>query len=450
MKRDPNGNRKLQRGPLSSLPARRIGRIVRFLTALTLVMVVIGLTRASGQDRLDNPSRFRQGVAADHHRIGPAIDLTPSARTQRVESGWLYVVDSNDLRLEAQILVVDPGEGTVAKTFKTGYHPDIALSPDGAFLYLASSLVSADGSATGQLEVIDTASGLVLNRVDYPHRWTGTSPRYFSNLALSADGRWLYAYHHQETDEGDVFFVTTYDTQQGRFLPERALLPGCDAAIMLPLRKARELNVVCASTGDVRYLKLAESGSAISYSKLPLKYRSGGRHGQFVGPVALMPSRNDVQVIMGDGRYYHIDTETQRVRSSDAVDSAARKERVKSTMSANKGGEDWLAGRWMRFQPAIVSPDNGKSFVGLGRLEDLRNGQQTFDQVLVLDAQTLSRLNLIDLGQPVNHITLSKDGRSLYGLTIGGKLLVVDTASRQVVRTIDHVGVSPAFELLAP
>ena len=54
-----------------------------------------------------------------------------------------------------------------------------------------------------------------------------------------------------------------------------------------------------------------------------------------------------------------LDTQTQRVRSSDVVDSAARKEKVISTMSANKAGEDWLAGRWMRFQPAIISPDDG-------------------------------------------------------------------------------------------
>src|SRR6476660_2256115 len=59
--------------------------------------------------------------------------------------GWLYVLDTDNGGSNGQVILIDSSTGTVGRIYKAGYHPDMALSPDGSRLYI-SSIKSAGGT----------------------------------------------------------------------------------------------------------------------------------------------------------------------------------------------------------------------------------------------------------------------------------------------------------------
>ena len=87
---------------------------------------------------------------------------------QAPQKGWLYVVDLGPL--EPRVLLFNPDRGEVAGTIRTGYNPDIALSPSGDRLYLASGVEGCGGSNCDLLAVIDTRAGRVLSTTPIPDR----------------------------------------------------------------------------------------------------------------------------------------------------------------------------------------------------------------------------------------------------------------------------------------
>ena len=100
--------------------------------SIVIALVVLGAT-VSGQSKTD--------------RVEVQSWQTP-------QTGWLYVIDATTAR--SRILLFDPERGGVAGTILTGYNPDIAVSPRGDRLYLASQVAQCGQSNCDQLAVIDT------------------------------------------------------------------------------------------------------------------------------------------------------------------------------------------------------------------------------------------------------------------------------------------------------
>jgi hypothetical protein len=187
-------------------------------------------------------------------------ERSPS-QTEQSRSGWLYVLDSNQMKNKSQVLLVDPEQGRVIRTFKAGQGPDMVLSPDGTRLYLTSTLRNRKGQFRQSiLEVIDTTSGKVLQRVDNPERWVSTVPDYPSQMAISPDGHWVYIFKSRTTQDEVSYYVATFDTVQGRFLSENVSLPHCGAVTMLAFPDGRRLNALCYVTNDIRFLELTDRG----------------------------------------------------------------------------------------------------------------------------------------------------------------------------------------------
>lgn len=132
------------------------------------------------------------------------IGLSPDEATAFVTEGGgkLAVVDTGDLRLEAEIRVPRSPRG-------------LAISPDGFFAYVASC---CPDPAT--ITIIDTADKLVIGRIPLGDRETNTHP---SDLALAPNGHDLYV----ATEEQQMLIIDT----RTRRVVETISRPGPDWAL---------------------------------------------------------------------------------------------------------------------------------------------------------------------------------------------------------------------------
>lgn len=177
------------------------------------------------------------------------------------------------------------------------------------------------------LQVIDTASGKVLQTVDNPYLAMCTMRECVSQMAISPDGRWLYAFRNRVTTDGVFNYLSTFDTVKGRFLPETASLAHCGVGTILVLPDGRRLNVLCYGTNDIRFLELTENGAALTMSKtadnreatpprkIPLGQGLSGvnMHSRGVVLASLSVDGSRYTVVMGDGRFFKVDNQARTI-----------------------------------------------------------------------------------------------------------------------------------------
>jgi hypothetical protein len=106
-----------------------------------------------------------------------AAAVSGKSEPQRVEvvqtwqaprTGWLYVIDATSG--ESRIFLFAPEHGEVRGAIQTGHNPDVALSPRGDRLYLASDFYGCGQPNCDRLAVIDTQAGRVLSTTPIPDR----------------------------------------------------------------------------------------------------------------------------------------------------------------------------------------------------------------------------------------------------------------------------------------
>ena len=181
----------------------------------------------------------------------PAQPIGRPQVTGELERGWVFAVDGADVAENAEVVLIDPVAGQVVSRYPTGYDPEIAISPKGDVLYVASSF---DGEST--LRAIDPRSGSELFAVPFPHRMMRTLPAVRSNLVVSGDGRWIVGSTLRVLAPGkDHTAVAALDTQS-RTWTDELTVPGC----LSPLLLAREsgATVICGHDGRVLDLSVVD------------------------------------------------------------------------------------------------------------------------------------------------------------------------------------------------
>lgn len=137
----------------------------------------------------------------------------------------LYVLDTNNREPESQVLLLDTNHAEILQRFKAWHMPDMALSADGASLYINSSQFDSTGGAWHHwLETFDTATANSLSRVPSPDTLIYTSRQYPTTLAVSKSGRRLFMLKNRQTIDNDDYYIATFDTAKGDFLPGHASL----------------------------------------------------------------------------------------------------------------------------------------------------------------------------------------------------------------------------------
>jgi DNA-binding beta-propeller fold protein YncE len=307
-----------------------------------------------------------------------------------------------------------------------------------------------DQKQYGSFEVIDTATGTVLSKLDDPDPWPTNGMAYSTRMALSGDGRWLW--HHAVSATG--FRVLAFDTERGVSMGSTRL-PQCGAATLLPLHKRNAVYVTCSDEQLVHVLTLNESGTQVE--RTPLRIHGGDQFTKTMAASFLNPNEQVLTVIKGDGRFLKTETRSGRQLARGAIDKAARGvpsqpddkafAAERRAVSAEKP-DDWLGGRQVRPQLPPRSRDGSRVYLLVATGKDTRAVK---DSVVVLNAETLERVLTIPLGRPCVSLSLSQDERQLYAVDrLGSSILVLDADSGRLLRTIEGVGQRPVYAVVAP
>lgn len=357
---------------------------------------------------------------------------------------FVYVLDSNDMRGDAQVFVINPATNMIENKIKAGYAADFALSPDGSRLYVGSVI-----DKRGRLDIYEASSGKLLQTVDNANLGVPTTPRYRSHMTFSADGKWLYIFKYSFRE--DMYFIAVFDTNAAAFLPESIPLPGCMNAIVSPSNSNKQqLSVMCTSTNDVRFFDISETGNGRVAARLPLRLRGRtNRFGLSIGFTSLLSTENGDKAILDDGSFFEIDNRSKKISRLGIIDGKSRKGGFDKSPALTGDSEDWMGGKWIPFGAAAVTRNKGTLYLGIAQVEDFRRSDWTFTTIGLFDTSTLSRLDVIETKHRLYSITLNAEGNRLFGVDpVNKRLVIFDAKTGKELSVVDQLGESPILVLV--
>jgi hypothetical protein len=376
----------------------------------------------------------------------------------------LYIVDSDRGSSDSheRLFAVDPERKEIVKNYPTGMHPDIALSPDGTRLYVASESrvpEGPEGAGAGRLDVVDTATGATVASVADPHRWVVMGPLYGSEIALSAEGHWLYVYKlmpgRENGPERTVSeSVAIFDTAANKFLPDTIPLSNCGGSLLVPWPNGRALTVVCFVTGDLRTMQFSDQG--VPMTQLPTVIAIPHDWGRTRLGTAFVSGENELTVLMTDGKYRRIN-----VQSGTTVQEG---EIAFSPLLTPPGwhpstpGAEHVPSLGRRVIGARILESQGRLYVPLSR-SDLY--MHAADAIAVLNARTLQQEGFFELKSSWWHSSwnlfwdgaIGDGGRRLYLLGVeskGGTVRVLSLPDGKEIETIKGLGTTLSIVILSP
>jgi len=372
--------------------------------------------------------------------------------------GLLYIVDSDHGSSDSheRIFSLDPQRKAILKNYPAGSRPDIALSPDGARLYVAYEQMSPDRTeGVGKLDVIETATGTVLASVPNPNRWVAVGPLYASEMALSSDGRWLYMKKLTlDLNHLPVDAVAIFDTAANRFLPDAISLPKCAASLFVPWPDSHTLSVLCSQETDLRTVRLNDQGVPANLVPAGVSVTNHGA-GQWVG-TAFISGANEVTVIAADGKYSRVNLDTNKITQEGAIafspplTPAGWHPRVRATEHVTSLGR-----RFIGMQPVLDS--DGRLYILLSRSDRYMHAA---DAIAVLDEKTLQQEAFFELKSSTRGTrslfwsgAIGDDGNRLYLLGVESKsgiVHVLHLPDGKEVDTIKGVGTTPTIMIVSP
>lgn len=338
-------------------------------------------------------------------------------------SGWLYVLDSNKGNQPAQVRLIDPKNGTIEGTIYSGYAPDIALSPNGTRLYITSGV-----TGEGVLTVIDTAKGTIIRTAEVGDRSIYIAIPWVPQVVPSPDGRFVYIMKMRIIKPGqDEHTIATFDTTEGRILPEEAPVPNCGVAHLLPTSVERKLAVHCRETNSLRILQLKPDGGLATQFEVELPSKASPVNHEFAVFSSFFLQGQTMAVIMGDGSALQIDTGKWSRRN---ISTPA------------------LADRWVPFRTWPQSPDGTRIYFGSSSLTDQSSGD--VDQIHVLETTTWEQKATVKTSMPFWSLAVSHNGKYLYAISASKQtLLIIDTTNYEEIQAIPGIGEAPALALVA-
>ena len=356
-------------------------------------------------------------------KIAPPKTATESW-TKPPRSGWLYVVDPQPESSGSRIWLFDPGTAAVMGSIRTGYQPDIALSPDGSRLYIISG-----ERESGEVAVVNTADGSV-REISFPGRvlytpWYQTLPP-FNGIALSSDGKALRILQQSSfPPEREELQIWSFDTTKGSFSPTRVEVDACRSGIFVPPSTASEFEVICSSSNTLHSVRLGADSRLMSHvvTNLPGTQRC---------PVATglpLKDNSKLALINHSGAIDTMDVATHEFRSTGVTGECAAPWVVY--------GLDWPR-----------SPDGAKIYVGYGPPSP--DNMATSNAFRVFDTDTWKQLGTAQTSIPFWSATMSVDGWSIYALAPKQHAIMeIDAATLREKRKFS-LGTTPALAVVAP
>jgi hypothetical protein len=372
----------------------------------------------------------------------------------------LYIVDSDRGSFDSheRVFAMDPERKQIVMNYATGARPDIALSPDGTRLYVASESrmpEGPEGAGAGRLDVIDTETGAIVASVADPNRWIAMGPLYGSNMALSADGHWLYVYKSAPGPEHTVSeFVAIFDTATNKFLTDAIPLSKCGASLLVPWPSGRAISALCFATEDVRTIQFNDQG--IPTTQLPAVIAIPHDFGRTRLGTAFVTGENELTVLMTDGKYRKVNVQTGKILQEGEI--AFSPPLTPPGWHPQIPGAEHVPSLGRRIIGSRILESQGKLYVPLSRSDLYMHGA---DAIAVLDAKTLRQEDFFELKSPWWHSSwnlfrdgaIGDGGRRLYLLGLeskGGTLRVLSLRDGRETHTIKGLGTSLSMVIPSP
>jgi DNA-binding beta-propeller fold protein YncE len=350
-------------------------------------------------------------------------------RWSKPQSGWIYVLDSNDMRDTSQVLLVNPAQASVVGTIQAGYAPDIALSIDGKRLYVASG-------APGVISVIDTETGYIIQQFPVADRLVQLVSPAIPIMTISPNGRWLAVMEMTGGPPAAVTYsVAVFDTLNNNVPVGQAPINGCGVGRLVWTSDSKSL-VHCPLTNDVTLLTLDAAGQAsatplmsLPEARAPVGAASAGlpMHGGRIAYVAVLPDGENAMFFTPFGEVSEVNLLTQRT----------------STKVTAKPDS------WLPFRDWPHSSDGKKIYVGIGTLASRSTVGP--GEINVFDTSAGLYTGAIKTSVPFWSLVLSNDNRYLYAVSRSNrKILVLDTQTNKEIGVIENMGGAPSLAIVAP
>lgn len=404
------------------------------LTVLSL-LAVAGIGALRGQEHTKTGPPIKQGepeadTTSDSAEDKPEIEVRRSkVKTESwtmPEPGWLYVLDT--WSGDPQILLLDPDTESIRGVIKTGARPDMALSPDGIFLYVVSGKPK-------WLSVIDTQKGNIVHEEvcsdcpNIPITWG-------SRMVISEDGTRLYLHKMRMVSPGTYhYIISIFDTDQRRFLPQETVMPECGGFALFAGPREKELFVHCSKSNDLRVLRFASDGQVSSMTKVSLPWtRPQGRHTRwwFAG---WQEVEGAPHVLRGDGTVFEFIP-------------------WKGNGSFREQNSFLPEDRQIYFRKWPSSSDGTRVYIGSSYVMQ-GSSQSTAQQIYVVDTRSWQEIANIKTSQQFWLLATDPEDRYIYasgtfGRTFNSDIVVIDAVSLKEVKVIQDVGKRPMYILVAP
>jgi len=362
----------------------------------------------------------------------------------------LYIVDSDRGSFDSheRLFALDPGRKQIVRNYATGARPDIALSPDGTRLYVAGESripEGPEGAGAGRLDVIDTATGAMVASVADPNRWIAMGPLYGSEMALSADGHWLYVYKVAPGSEHTASeFVAIFDTATNKFLSDTIPLSKCGASLLVPWPNGRALSALCFATEDLRTMQFSDQG--IPTTQLPVVIAVPHDLGRTRLGTAFVSGENELTVLMTDGKYRKVNVQTGNILQEGEI--AFSPPLTPPGWHPQIQGAEHVPSLGRRVIGSRILESQGRLYIPLSR-SDLY--MHAADAIAVLDAGTLQQEAFFELKSPWRHSSwnlfrdgaIGDGGRRLYLLGVesqGGTVRVLSLPDGKEIDAINGLG----------
>ena len=372
----------------------------------------------------------------------------------------LYIVDSDRGSSDSheRLFAVDPERKAIVKTYPTGSRPDIALSRDGTRLFVASESrvpEGPEGAGAGRLDVVDTATGTTVASVADPNRWIAKGPLYGSEMALSADGHWLYVYKLMPGPENTVSdSVAIFGTAANKFLPDTISLPKCGASFLVPWPNGRTLSVLCFDTEDVRTMQFSDQG--IPTTQWPTVIAIPHDWGRTRLGTAFVSGENELTVLMTDGKYRRVNVQTGTTVQEGEINFSPPL--TPPDWHPGIPGAEHVPSLGRRVIGSRILESQGRLYVPLHR-SDLY--MHAADAIAVLDVKTLQQEGFFELKSSFLHpswnlfsdAAVGNGGKRLYLLAVerkGGTVRVLSLPDGKEIDTIDGLGTTLSIVIPSP
>jgi hypothetical protein len=335
---------------------------------------------------------------------------------------WLaYILDSNAGRRTGRLRVYDLTTRRELHNVSTGYDPDFAISPDGAWLYLVQTALEYD-PCRHEVRCLDAATLQERYRVPLLDRALYNIAPSISGVTVTPDGRHCLVVKTKVlSDDQAEFSMAILDTQRQSWLAHELALPHMVMGFE-PLGPGPEFHFALSSkvgepvgfADPVRAHKLR--------NLLPSCFPAAMRRPGLLRAAGAHPRGEHIYYISRDGILVTRDSQASAPSAPTSLNLPP--------------------GLLVRSQQILV--DQSQTYLGLAGAE--WDGRGHAEMVWGFSQDSWECTHIVELEAPCSKLALDRSGQLLFGISSASRsFFAVDLQTKATLFEIKNVGRMPVL-----